>query len=137
MKAILFHCKEYTANIRSMPRNPEKTAEDVVEEELKCEKCIVVWITVEDGDDEDRVPSAIAEDIEKMSSEVGTKDIIVFPFAHLSNNLASPKEGLKLMKIIEEKLKDKLNVSRGHFGSNKEIQAHIYGHPGNARYREY
>jgi len=136
MKALLMHCKNYEAIVRKKPRNPDNIVENTGEEELKSEKCIVAWISAEKGDTEE-TSSKIADDIEKMSGEVGVDNIVVFPFAHLSSNLASPKDGLKAMIQIEEKLKDKLKVKRGHFGSNKELLVHIYGHPGNARFREY
>jgi len=76
-------------------------------------------------------------EVAKMSQEVGHKNIVILPFAHLSNNLAKVKEGIKAITLIEEKLKENYNVIRAHFGSHKSLLLDIYGHPGNARYREF
>jgi len=63
--------------------------------------------------------------------------VVILPFAHLSNNLAKAKDGIKIVSFIEENLKKEFNVMRAHFGSHKELLLDIYGHPGNARYREF
>lgn len=136
MRALLFHCKEFEAKIGSMPRNPKMMAEEVGSEQIKSGKCIVAWIAVE-KDDGEEVTEKITKEIEKMAREVGERNVIVFPFAHLSNNLASPQKGLDIIKQTEEILQKDFHVIRGHFGSNKELLLHIYGHPGNARYREF
>lgn len=63
--------------------------------------------------------------------------VVILPFAHLSNNLAEPKVGLSIIKEIESTLKNKLEIVAAHFGSNKSFLLEIYGHAGNARYREF
>jgi threonyl-tRNA synthetase len=72
-----------------------------------------------------------------MSQEVKHKNIVILPFAHLSNNLANSEDGIKAIDFIEEKLKQDYHVIRAHFGSHKSLLLDIYGHPGNARYREF
>ena len=60
------------------------------------------------------------------------------PFAHLSSNLAQAKEALPILERVVIELKDsEINLTEGHFGSDKELLIHLYGHPGNARYREF
>ena len=78
------------------------------------------------------------EEIKKMCKEVKRNKVVIVPFAHLSNNLGNTKESLEILKKIETKLKrSRLKTMRAHFGSNKSLHLDIYGHPGNARYREF
>jgi len=72
-----------------------------------------------------------------MSKEVGHKNIILLPFAHLSNRLADSGKSLKILVNLESLLKKDFNVIRSHFGSHKSLLLDIYGHPGNVRYREF
>lgn len=138
MRALLFHCKEYGVRIDRLSNRPEDIAsEEIKEKEQKCEDCIVILVTVEEGDKAEKVSLKLSKEVVKMSEEVKHKNVVLLPFAHLSNNLAKAKEGIKVLDLIEEKLKKKVNVKRAHFGSHKSLLLDIYGHPGNARYREF
>jgi threonyl-tRNA synthetase len=138
MRALLFHCKNYGTKIDRLANRPEDiTPEEVNEKEQTCKDCIVALITVEEGDKIKQVCSNLTKEIAKMSDEVGHKNIVILPFAHLSNNLAKAKEGINALDLIEKELTKKFNVMRAHFGSHKSLLLDIHGHPGNARYREF
>ncbi len=138
MRALLFHCHNYAVKIDRLANRPEDiTPEEVKEKEQDCKDCIVVLTTIEKEDKIERSSSQLADEIAKMSREVGHKNIVILPFAHLSNNLARAEEGIKAISLIEDRLKDDYNVLRAHFGSHKSLLLDIYGHPGNARYREF
>ena len=138
MKALLFHCKEYGVKIERLANRPENIVPEKVEEkEQTSENCIVALITIEKGDKIKQTCFRLTKEISKMSKEVGHNKIVILPFAHLSNNLASSKDGIKAINLIEEELKKEFNVVRAHFGSHKSLLLDIYGHPGNARYREF
>lgn len=139
MRALLFHCKNYGVRIDELANRPQDiTPEEVREKEQRCNDCVVALITVEDGDNIEQNCAALITEIAKMSKEVNRKGIVILPFAHLSNKLAKAKISLHALDLIEEGLrKDNFNVTRAHFGSHKELLLSIYGHPGNARYREF
>ncbi len=138
MRALLFHCQNYGVKIDRLANRPEEiTAEEVKEKEQNCKDCIVVLITIEKNDNLKKFCSHLVDEIAKMSQEVGHKNIVILPFAHLSNNLAKAKDGIKAIGLIEEILQKSYNVMRAHFGSHKSLLLDIYGHPGNARYREF
>ena len=112
--------------------------ESVVEREQSCADCVACFITVEKHDDPESVAPKIAEEIKSMADNVGRKSAVVFPFAHLSNNLAPSAQGLKTLQLVEECLKKQnFTVIRGHFGSHKELLIDVYGHPGNVRFRDF
>ncbi len=138
MKALLFHCKEYETKIDRISNRPNDIKpEEIQEKEQKCEDCIVVLVTIEKDDKIEGASSALAEEISKMSKDVTHKNIVILPFAHLSNNLAKSKNAIGAINLIEEKLKKQFHLIRAHFGSHKSLLLNIYGHPGNARYREF
>lgn len=139
MKVILWHSKECELEIGKLADRPADVKPEEVKERIqKCTQCIVAFITVEKGDDSEETTSGLAREIVKMSTDVGHETVMLFPFAHLSSNLADSEESLKTLKLLEKKLKDKgLAVTRGHFGSHKEFFLHVYGHPGNVRWREF
>ena len=138
MRALLFHCQNYAVKIGRLANRPKDiTPEMVNEKEQNCKDCVVALITVEKEDNIEHFSSQLIDDIIKMSQEVGHKNIVLLPFAHLSNNLSKAKDGIQAIALIEDKLKKDHNVMRAHFGSHKSLLLDIYGHPGNARYREY
>ena len=139
MRALLFHCKNYGNKIGKLADRPSNVApEDIRENEQSCEDCVVALITIEKGDNISINAHALADEIAKMTFEVKRESVVILPFAHLSNNLANSEDSLKCLDIIEKDLaKQKFKVHRSHFGSHKELLLDIYGHPGNARYREF
>ena len=138
MKALLFHCKNYRVKIDKLANRPEDiTPEEVKEKEQICKNCIVVLTTIEKGDNLEKTTSSLSEEISKMCKDVGHASIVILPFAHLSNNLAKSEEGVRAINLLEEKLAKNHKVVRAHFGSHKSLLLDIYGHPGNARFREF
>ena len=138
MRALLFHCKNYGVKIDRMSDRPEDIApEEVSENEQSCKDCIVALVTVEKNDDAQKTSSGLSEEVAKMCLEVGHKNVVILPFAHLSNNLAKSSDGIKIISMIVDNLKVDFDIIRAHFGSHKELLLDIYGHPGNARYREF
>ena len=138
MRSILFHCKKFNANITGLStRGVEVEPEEVSKNEYEQKNCIVAFITVEQGDDLEKILPRMAKEIEKFCKETNEKEIVLAPFAHLSNNLAPFKIGISFFEQLEKILKDKFKVMRTHFGSDKDLMIHLFGHPGNARYREF
>lgn len=138
MRALLFHCKQYGVKIVGISTRPKDIIpEEVKEKDQDCRDCVVVFVTVEKNDEVEKTSSALSEEVAKMCKEVGHKNIVLFPFAHLSNNLAKTTDGITIISHVENILKKDFDVIRAHFGSHKELLLHTYGHPCNARYREF
>ncbi|HYX54940.1 MAG TPA: threonine--tRNA ligase, partial [Nitrososphaeraceae archaeon] len=56
--------------------------------------------------------------------------LLIYPYAHLSSNLASAKYAYELLKLMERMAKDiKVSVSRAPFGWTKEFNIKVKGHP--------
>ncbi len=95
--------------------------------EAEAENCLVVFVAVEPGDDE-KVEKAV-EEIKKVAATVKPTSVVIYPYAHLSRNLAAPEVALKVLKAIEEKLRAEIPVIRAPFGWYKAFKLHAKGHP--------
>jgi threonyl-tRNA synthetase len=138
VKSLLFHCKDYKTKVIKLANRPYNINPEKINGNGKeCKDCIVILITVEKGDSAINIVPKLAEEIKKMSEEIKRKSVVLLPFAHLSNNLALAEEGISFINELEKSLKVDLEVIRDHFGSHKELLLSLYGHPGNARYREF
>jgi len=59
-----------------------------------------------------------------------TEKILIYPYAHLSSNLAKPAAALKILKTMEKYAKDMgIETYRSPFGWNKQFSLSIKGHP--------
>ena len=138
MRALLMHCKNYGVKVTRLANRPKGiNPEAVKEKEQFCNNCIVAMITVEKEDVLDKSIPLLSKEIITMSNEIKRKQVVLLPFAHLSNNLANIKKGIDAITMLENSIKNNLHVVRAHFGSHKELLLNLYGHPGNARYREF
>ena len=81
----------------------------------------------------------MTKEIVKFCAETNETHVVLAPFAHLSSNLVPFKFGISFFDSLEKELSrhESLRVSRVHFGSDKDLLIHLFGHPGNARYREF
>ncbi|UCD04422.1 MAG: hypothetical protein JSW73_02195 [Candidatus Woesearchaeota archaeon] len=64
--------------------------------------------------------------------------ILVIPFVHLSNKIATPKKALGFVKKLEQILKKKdFNVQSLSFGTCKKFLFEIPGQPADVSYFEF
>ena len=97
------------------------------------QEALTVFTAVEqaDGDGvEDVVHQAVSEIVE-TADRVGTRNILLYPYAHLSNDLAAPDVAIKVLALIEIGLNDlgAYTVKRAPFGWYKSFSLRCKGHP--------
>lgn len=137
MRSLLFHCKDFGSVITGLSTRPDNIVHgDILDEKQSAHDCILTFVTIEEGDSTVHYDKLINE-ILKFTIDTKHENVFLCPFAHLSKNLASPKDAIVLINYMMERLKSLVNLSEGHFGSDKEVLLHSYGHPGNVRYREF
>ncbi|MEM0475935.1 MAG: threonine--tRNA ligase [Candidatus Norongarragalinales archaeon] len=129
MRLLQLHC-DYVA---FKPKSKAlKTAEALSEEEKKgtrIEDVVVVFSSFE-ADDDERVLEEAAHAVEKDFRDVKAKTILVYPYAHLSNNLAPPAKAVALLeKFTEIVRRFAPDAQRAPFGYYKEFELKCKGHP--------
>ncbi|MEM1991044.1 MAG: threonine--tRNA ligase [Nitrososphaerota archaeon] len=93
------------------------------------EDIVLVLTTVEEGDDETMVDRAVSE-LKEYSSRVGNKRILIYPYAHLSNKLATQEKALEIIRIFRKKCElEGMEVYSSPFGWTKALSLSVKGHP--------
>lgn len=109
--------------LRSMSDlSPEELAKKRVEDALG------VLIAVEKGDSEKSIDKLVDE-VKDVAKQVNAKNVVLYPYAHLSKNLGSPDMAVKVLEGAEKKLKKDFSVSRAPFGYYKSFELKVKGHP--------
>src|SRR5213593_1522980 len=93
---------------------------------------LVVFTTVEKGDEAspENTASNAAESIEEVLGWLKTRRVVIYPYAHLSTDLAGREPAIATLKILESKLAEKgYEVSRAPFGWYKSFTISAKGHP--------
>jgi threonyl-tRNA synthetase len=95
----------------------------------RLEDIILVLTAVEEGDDEVVVDKAVSE-LKEYSSKVGNRRILIYPYAHLSNKLATPEKALEIIRIFRGKCEiEGMEVYTSPFGWTKALSLSVKGHP--------
>src|SRR6056297_3333713 len=109
-----------------------KSMENLPEEEIKktkAEEALVVLTAVEKNDSLEILDEYI-ENIKDIAEKVNTKNIVLYPYAHLSKELGKPKTATELLKSAEKQLKNEgYQVKRAPFGYYKSFELKVKGHP--------
>ncbi|MFP3290263.1 MAG: threonine--tRNA ligase [Nitrososphaeria archaeon] len=90
---------------------------------------LVGFVTLEKGDD-DSVFDEVLSDVSDYMSKIGRKDLVIYPYAHLSDELLPSSQAIKLYNSLADFLKKNgINVIKAPFGWNKSYTVQIKGHP--------
>ncbi|MGD0395668.1 MAG: threonine--tRNA ligase [Nitrososphaerales archaeon] len=104
-------------------------AEETQPRAVKEEELVVLFTAFEAGDDEELVKKAVSE-TKAFLSKLGTNRVMIYPFAHISQNLARPSEALSLLLSMENEASGQgLETMRAPFGWTKALQIKVKGHP--------
>jgi threonyl-tRNA synthetase len=104
-------------------------AEETEKKENRIEEVVVLFTAVEEGDNATVAQRAV-DDVQAFLEKLKVNRILIYPYAHLSSNLARPAEALKLIKAMEAHAKQKgIETYRAPFGWNKQFTISIKGHP--------
>ena len=105
------------------------SAEDIDPKLVRENELLVLFIAVELGDDDSVAKTAIS-DAKKFADNLKVKRLMIYPFAHLSQNLSRPSDAFAVLKKMEEEAKSLgLETFRAPFGWNKALEIKVKGHP--------
>ncbi len=109
MKILLLH----TDYIKFKPlKKALKNVEALSEKEKEgksVEEALVVLTAVEKSDsDSKKVVEELVKNVKEVAKQVNAEKIVLYPYAHLSKELASPELATKVLNEAEKELKKKL-----------------------------
>ena len=125
MRILQLHCDsiEYTPTKKEI-----KTAEENVSTDtIHLDELVVAFVAIEKEDDSSVAQEAISQ-IKNSMQKIACKKLLLYPYAHLSSNLASPSTAISLLKEMEKAAQD-LDVSHSPFGWTKSYKVQVKGHP--------
>ncbi len=95
------------------------------------EEALTAFIAVETYDEEDPLTTVenAADEIRRMVENVKAERIMLYPYAHLSSELAKPGVAVDLLKKLEGTLSHDYEVKRAPFGWYKAFRISCKGHP--------
>ena len=131
MRLLFIHAEDFSYQVRDKAvENPEPLTPDL--ERGSAKNVLVVFMSVEEGDSEDpSYISYVTDQILDVLNRVKASQIVLYPYAHLSPNLASPSKALGVLLAVYNNLREKspVPVSRAPFGYYKAFDIKCYGHP--------
>lgn len=129
MKTLNLHCdyikfkalKKALKQIEEISPNQELVGES--------KECLVVLTAIEKNDNTKESIELLIKDIENILSQLQTKNIVLYPYAHLSKNLGNPQIAIEILEKTYSILKEKYNVIKAPFGYYKQFELKVKGHP--------
>ncbi len=125
MRILQLHCDhiEYTPTKKEI-----RSAEDIENPQTqRLEELVVAFVAIEEGDDSSVAQNAISQ-VKNSMEKIGCKKLLLYPYAHLSSNLAKPSVAMNLLEEMEKNASD-LDVSHSPFGWTKSYKIQVKGHP--------
>ncbi|MCG2886456.1 MAG: threonine--tRNA ligase [Vulcanisaeta sp.] len=131
MRLLFIHAEDFSYQVREKAvENPEPLTPEL--ERGSARNALVVFTTIEDSDSNDpNYVSYVVDQILDVLNKVKASQIVLYPYAHLSPNLARPSVALDILLAIYNKLREKspVPVMRAPFGYYKSFSIKCYGHP--------
>ncbi|MEM3255192.1 MAG: threonine--tRNA ligase [Candidatus Micrarchaeaceae archaeon] len=111
--------------------------EDSKEKKADIDDALTLLVSIESGDTNELAEKAVNDAVEFMS-RLKREKLVLYPFAHLSSNLAEPKTALAIYRHMKEFAGGKgLELHCAPFGWNKKLSIAIKGHPLAEQSRSY
>ena len=130
MQLLFIHSDYMEYEAKEKTRVAEPISESRKRERI--EEVLVVFIAVERDDEKDvkYVVEKASEEVISVFNKVGAERIVLYPYAHLSSELASPERSIEILRGMEKDLLSRgVEVKRAPFGWYKSFTLHCKGHP--------
>ena len=133
MKSMKF-LSLHVDHIRFKPlKKALKKIQDLTEKEKEGEEvkeALAILTAVEKIDTNvDEVVKEFVKHVKDIAGQVKAENIVLYPYAHLSSNLASPELATEVLNKADKALRKDFNVVRAPFGYYKEFEMKVKGHP--------
>ena len=130
MRVLLIH----SDHLKYKTKNKTPIAEEIEKEKENGEfsEALVVFTAVEKEDEKNPagVVNNLINEIKSVNEQINAEQIVLYPYAHLSSSLSSPKAAIEILKMAENELSlGGMEVSRVPFGWYKSFEISCKGHP--------
>ncbi len=116
---------------------PESSVYEQSEDKsVSIDDAVAMLISIESGDNDDIAAKAVGDTVDYMRKNKRRR-LVVYPFAHLSNDLAKPDAAMRLIALMADKARASVEVKKAPFGWNKKLSIDIKGHPLAEQARSY
>ena len=103
--------------------------EDVEKKVYRVDDALLLLISIEKDDSEELADEVVKDSLDFMD-RMKINRLVLYPYAHLSTNLAPPHKALNILKKIrEEASSKKIQIYYAPFGWNKRLVISVKGHP--------
>ncbi|UCH89907.1 MAG: threonine--tRNA ligase [Thermoplasmata archaeon] len=131
MRMLLIHADFFEYEAKEPIKGLAEQIPEGKSKKERIEETLVVFTAVEKGDDsEPELIDRAATEIKGVADSVHTDKVVLYPYAHLSHNLAAPSAATSVMVELESFVKaEGLDVHRSPFGWYKSFDISCKGHP--------
>ena len=86
--------------------------------------CIVIYIAVEKSDEDspESVVYQLVENIKEKTTQLSVKDIVLYPYVHLTEEPSRPQIAVKTLRLIKDALDKDYNITTVPFGWYKAFK---------------
>jgi threonyl-tRNA synthetase len=110
-------------------REIDEAQENISRIKTRLEDVVVTFVAVEKDDDEIVASDALIE-VKKFLQTVKCDRLLIYPYAHLSSNLATPRSALAILRIFEKLASESIReLYVAPFGWTKSFNVQTKGHP--------
>ncbi|MDY6837617.1 MAG: threonine--tRNA ligase [Thermodesulfobacteriota bacterium] len=133
MRILLIHADRFSFRVTGETSVALPTELDKAKSEDEVGEALVVFVAAEKGDETNigSVVDQVTEEVFGLASQVGIETLVIYPYAHLSSALSSPRVAVKLLDAICGRIEgqDSFKVVRAPFGYYKAFEISCKGHP--------
>ncbi|MHA2172090.1 MAG: threonine--tRNA ligase [Candidatus Kariarchaeaceae archaeon] len=139
MRIILLHSDEFEYEPK---QKAIKSAEEINKGIISVPEALVAMMSVEKSDEQNIEETAeqTVTEIIKVADELKVDNVVLYPWVHLTSTPGRPDIALKVMRKVEEDMKE-LNrfsiIQRAPFGWYKGFTIKVKGHPLSELSREF
>ena len=137
MRVLHLHCSEFSYETKKetpVAEQPPSPRQEQLKDVLVCLTCF-------EKQDEGRVEEivrAYLDNVKVDTDRIGCRRVLLYPYAHLSKNLGSPRVAKEFLRKLHESLTAQgYEAHRSPFGWYKAFSLTCIGHPLAEAYREY
>ncbi|RLC09073.1 MAG: threonine--tRNA ligase [Deltaproteobacteria bacterium] len=133
MRILLVHADKFSFRVTgetsvALPAELEKTGR-----QGEVNEALVAFVAAEKGDEANiaSVAEQATGEILSLMSQVSTNNVVLYPYAHLSSSLSSPRVAVRLLDEMCSRIQHnkQLKILRAPFGYYKAFEISCKGHP--------